>query len=102
MSKTCKDCSKYNTCSTREVFGSLSCNDGFIAKKQTNADKIRSMSDEELAKYNVYFISDDRFEGFETSNGNRFEIFYGEENTDIAKNKAIEYELNWLRSEVSE
>ena len=26
-------------------------------KKQTNADRIRSMSDEELAKENVYFVS---------------------------------------------
>lgn len=27
-------------------------------KKQTNADRIRSMSDEELAKENVYFVSE--------------------------------------------
>ena len=43
-----KECSRYNTCSTRKIFGSLSCNDGFTIKNKTNADKIRSMSDEEL------------------------------------------------------
>ena len=47
----CKECVRYNTCGTREVFGSISCNDGFILKKQTNADKIRSMTDDELAEF---------------------------------------------------
>ena len=58
MSK-CKECSRYNTCSTRKVFGSLSCNDGFILKKQTNADKIRAMSDEELR----WFLLEQEYNG---------------------------------------
>ena len=70
---------------------------------QTNADKIRSLSDEELAKNNVrlsyqcdidYNWEEEPYENwnqcYETSDGS---TFYDEED-------AIEYELKWLRQPV--
>ena len=46
----CKKCAKHDLCGKREVFGAIGCADDFIPKTQSNADRIRSMSDEELAK----------------------------------------------------
>ena len=66
----------------------------------TNADRIRSMSDEELAKNNVhlsyqcdidYNWEEEPYENwmqcYETSDGSTF----------LVEKDAIEYELNWLR-----
>lgn len=49
--KTCDKCMKHDICGKREVFGAVGCVDDFQQKPQTNADKIRSMSDEELAEF---------------------------------------------------
>lgn len=68
--------------------------------KLTNADRIRAMSDEELAKNNIrlsyqcdidYDYDEESYENwtlwYETSDGS---TFYDEES-------AVEYELDWLR-----
>jgi hypothetical protein len=49
--KTCDKCMKHDICGKREVFGGVGCVDDFQQKPQTNADKIRSMSNEELAEF---------------------------------------------------
>lgn len=67
---------------------------------QTNADKIRSLSDEELAKSNVrlsyqcdidYNWEEEPYENwmqcYETSDGSTFWV----------EKDTVEYELNWLR-----
>lgn len=72
---------------------------------QTNADRIRNMSDEELARRNIsetyesgcdYDYEEAPYETwthmFQTSDNT---LFYDEES-------AIEYELNWLRQPVKE
>lgn len=61
-------------------------------KQMTNADRIRAMSDEELAKNNIrYDYDEESYENcalwYETSDGS---TFYDEES-------AVEYELDWLR-----
>ena len=47
---TCDKCIKHDICGKREVFGAVGCVDDFQPKPMTNADKIRSMNDEELGK----------------------------------------------------
>lgn len=49
----CKECKNYNICEIRKmVEGKLKRCQSFEQKKpQTNADRIRAMSDEELAKF---------------------------------------------------
>ena len=47
----CKKCTKHDLCGKREVFGAVGCVDDFQPKPMTNADKIRSLNDEELAKF---------------------------------------------------
>lgn len=72
---------------------------------KTNADHIRSMTDEELAKRNVRKIKTpvtgcydygesytDYYDAFETSDGS---IFWTEK-------PAVEYELNWLKQPYKE
>ena len=46
----CKKCTKHDLCGKREVFGAVGCVDDFQPKPMTNADRIRNMSDAELAK----------------------------------------------------
>lgn len=53
----CYKCIKHDICGKREVFGSLGCTDDFQQKRMTNADKIRKMSDEELA-FLIFNIND--------------------------------------------
>jgi hypothetical protein len=70
------------------MFGSLGCNDDFIQKKQTNADKIRSMSDEELAEFLDIIASDCSDETCENCSINK-NGFCNHRNT-----------VEWLQSEV--
>ena len=48
---TCDKCIKHDICGIREEFGADGCIDDFQPKLMTNADKIRSMNDEELGKF---------------------------------------------------
>ena len=48
---TCDKCIKHDICGIREAFGAVGCVDDFQPKPMTNADKIRSMNDEELGKF---------------------------------------------------
>lgn len=48
---SCMKCERKNICWKRECFGATQCNDDFIQTKQSYADKLRSMSDEELAEF---------------------------------------------------
>ena len=48
---TCDKCIKHDICGKREVFGAVGCADGFQPKPMTNADRVRNMSDMELAEF---------------------------------------------------
>ena len=72
-------------------------------KKQTNYDRIRNMSVEEMAKY--IDTNDDKLGGeiccwyCEKTTGKKYRCPYGEEERD---SKCIECIIEWLNSEVEE
>lgn len=67
------------------------CTDG--REKQTNADRIRSMSDEELANENVYFVSE-----FVAQQGLRYTGLDGHYYR--TGKEVVEANKKWLQSEV--
>ena len=95
MVKTCTNC-KYD----REGIPDMHCHGCYNHSKhepmsQTNADRIRSMSDEELAKENLYFISEGALkEGFHYTGLDGRYYKTGEE--------AFMANMRWLKSEVKE
>ena len=59
------------------------------ARKTTNADKIRYMADEELAKFLIYSeVTEEVW--YYTPDGDRFDCF----------ESAIKHTLNWLKTEI--
>lgn len=64
-------------------------------KKQTNADRIRSMSDEELARENIYFAS-----ALNAKEGLHYTGLDGHYYRTGAE--VVEANMKWLQSEVEE
>ena len=66
-----------------------------LRKKPTNSDRIRAMSDDELAKENIYFVSAlHAKEGFHYTGLDGHYYKKAEE--------VVEANMNWLQSEVEE
>jgi hypothetical protein len=93
--KTCDKCMKHDICGKREVFGAVGCVDDFQQKPQTNAMKIRSMSDEELAD----FITSQRKSKCNDGICVGSEYCYYNNDNECSCNSSI---LEWLQSEVPE
>ena len=93
----CKTCELEKLCDMPEFVKNdlKKCATYTQKKPQTNADRIRSMSDEELADENLYFISEHALkEGFHYTglDGGYYKT---------AK-EAVKANLQWLKSEVKE
>ena len=97
--KLCGNCKNRGKKSRCDLYTEVSnyaekCKD-FEEKKPTNADRIRSMSDEELAKGNIYFVSALRAkEGFHYTGLDGHYYKKAEE--------VVEANMKWLQSEVEE
>ena len=72
--------------------GNVSLIDGHIDGKQTNYDRIRNMSGEELAEFLLDTRYDYEYNEYVTGSGERF--------ADYNYEKALAEEIKWLESEV--
>ena len=100
---TCDKCIKHDICGIREAFGAVGCVDDFQPKPMTNADKIRNMSDEELAKVFVE-IDEDYICNVFCKNicklrNNSCPVIFKDEVCPISTEDCIS---GWLQSEVSD
>ena len=99
---TCDKCIKHDICGIREAFGAVGCVDDFIPKPPTNADKIRNMSDEELAKALVEIDEDYMCNVFCRNicklRNNGCPVIFKDEDCPISTEDCIS---GWLKSEAS-
>ena len=92
----CENCEHKNTCLDKELFNLGGCSSGVPSMHlKTNGDKIRSMSDEELATFITGIVN-----GYDVHAGNYIDlgsgnVIFSTKDTD-AESKLVE----WLNTEV--